>query len=201
MQDYPEEAAWLELARAGDEDAFASLVEVYQRPVYNLCYRMLGNPGDAEDAAQETFIRAYRALMSYDPQRKFSTWILSIASNYCIDQHRRRRLQTFSLDGLPTPDLPDDQPGLESLVTNREHEARVQELLASLAPVDRNAVVLRYWYDCSYEEIAESLDISVSAVKSRLHRARRDLAAVWLSERPALELQVERKAHESPAYR
>lgn len=201
MKAHPDEGLWLAAARTGDDDSFAMLVEAYQRPVYNLCYRMLGNAGDAEDAAQETFIRAYRALASYDTERKFSTWLLSIASNYCIDQHRRRRLQIFSLDGLPTPDLADDLPSLESQVTQSEHQARVQRLLAALPAVDRNAVILRYWYDYSYEEIAESLDLTVSAVKSRLHRARRDLAEVWLEGEPRLTLKVERNANETPAYR
>lgn len=201
MNAHPDEGLWLEAARAGDDDSFALLVEAYQRPVYNLCYRMLGNAGDAEDAAQETFIRAYRALGSYDRERKFSTWILSIASNYCIDQHRRRRLQTFSLDGLPNPDLDDGMPSLESQVAQGEHQARVQHLLAGLPAVDRNAVILRYWYDYSYEEIAETLDLTVSAVKSRLHRARRELADVWLEDEPRLTLHVERNTNESPAYR
>ena len=86
------ELDWLKQAQKGDDLAFARLVEAYEKPVYNLCYRMLGNAGDAEDAAQETFIRAYKAIRRYDPTRKFSTWLLTIASNYCIDQHRRRLL-------------------------------------------------------------------------------------------------------------
>ena len=89
---HPAESEWLQQAIKGDDLAFSRLVEAYQRPVYNLCYRMMGNANDAEDAAQETFIRAYKALNRYDPSRKFSTWLLSIASNYCIDQHRRRKL-------------------------------------------------------------------------------------------------------------
>lgn len=195
-----EESEWLTLARSGDDEAFAELVEAYQRPVYNLCYRMLGNAGDAEDAAQETFIRAYRALNSYDPARKFSTWLLSIASNYCIDQHRRRRLQTFSYDALPVPEIADSSPGLESHAVYHQDQAVVQRMLALLGPVDRNAVIMRYWYEYSYEEIAEALDLSVSAVKSRLHRARRELAAGWSQEERTLEARLERKQHESPAY-
>ena len=71
---------------AGDQQAFAQLVEEYQRPVYNLTYRMLGNAGEAEDAAQEAFLRAYQHLDRYDIDRSFKTWLLSIASNYCIDR-------------------------------------------------------------------------------------------------------------------
>ena len=118
------ELDWLKKAQKGDDLAFSYLVEAYQRPVYNLCYRMLGNAGDAEDAAQETFIRAYKALHSYDPSRKFSTWLLSIASNYCIDQHRRRKLPTFSYDALETPILPDTGIGMETKMMQDEHQAQ-----------------------------------------------------------------------------
>ena len=174
------EAEWLAKAQRGDDEAFSRLVEVYQRPVHNLCYRMLGNTNDAEDAAQETFIRAYKALKRYDPSRKFSTWLLTIASNYCIDQHRRRKLPTFSYDSMPVPDISDKNPGLDRQLVEGENKEKVMALLDELNPKDRSAVILRYWYDYSYDEIAKSLSLSNSAVKSRLHRARRELAAVWL---------------------
>jgi RNA polymerase sigma-70 factor (ECF subfamily) len=85
------EPGWLDKALNGDAQAFTDLVEAYQKPVYNLCYRMLGNSQDAEDAAQETFLRAYKSMRRYDRSRPFSTWLLSIAAHYCIDQIRRRR--------------------------------------------------------------------------------------------------------------
>lgn len=177
-----EEALWLEKAQQGDDEAFSYLVETYHRQVYNLCYRMLGNPNDAEDAAQETFIRAYNAIHRYDPGRKFSTWLLTIANNFCIDQHRKRKLPTFSYDALPVPDLADGKPSLESGIVGNEKESAMFELLDNLKTKDRSAVILRYWYEYSYEEIADSLNLSVSAVKSRLHRARKDLATVWLDK-------------------
>ena len=83
------ESEWLVRVMEGDDLAFTRLVEKYQRPVYNLCYRMLGNAGDAEDAAQEAFLRAYKSLNRYDQKRPFATWLLSIASHYCIDQPRQ----------------------------------------------------------------------------------------------------------------
>ena len=175
------EQDWLKRAQKGDDLAFSNLVEAYFRPVYNLCYRMLGNSGDAEDAAQETFIRAYKNLHRYDPSRKFSTWLLSIASNYCIDQHRRKKLPTFSYDALETPNLPEKAMGMEAMMMQEEKQAQVSELLDKLSPQDKAAVVLRYWYDYSYEEIAGSLSMSVSAVKSRLHRARKELAEEWIA--------------------
>ncbi|MCZ7673419.1 MAG: sigma-70 family RNA polymerase sigma factor [Chloroflexi bacterium] len=93
-----EEEVWLKQARQGDKAAFGRLIEAYQRPVYNLAYRMLNNSGEAEEAAQEAFIRAYTRLDSYNPAHKFSTWMLSITSNYCIDLIRKRRALLLSID-------------------------------------------------------------------------------------------------------
>lgn len=173
-----DETEWIRRAQQGDQIAFGHLVAAYQTPVYNLTYRILGNATEAEDAAQETFLRAYMHLRSYDPQRPFRCWILAIASHYCIDRLRRQRIDWLSLDdeiavayepagNCPTP---------EAALSQREQQAEIQRLLAGLSPTDRTAITLCYWYDCSYEEIAEMLNLTVSAVKSRLHRARLALA-------------------------
>lgn len=192
------EETWLKKARQGDDDAFTALVEAYQKPVYNLCYRMLNNARDAEDAAQETFLRAYKALHRYDPQRKFSTWLLTIASNYCIDQYRRRKLPSFSYDSLPVPEIPDKSIGMEKWMINGEEQETVKILLEKLKPKDRSAVIMRYWYDFSYEEIAEALSVSISAVKSRLHRSRKELASQWLTLQQG-SIRAERTRYETPA--
>jgi RNA polymerase sigma-70 factor (ECF subfamily) len=139
---------------------------------------MLGDPQEAEDAAQEVFFRAYRKLDSYDPGRKFSTWVLSIASHHCIDRLRRRRLKWHSIDdeNLPQDVMMSHEPGPERNALQSEREAQVQELLKTLSADYRTVVVLHYWYDLSYAEIAEATGSTVSAVKSRLFRARRMLA-------------------------
>lgn len=174
-----EEQLWLEQARRGDKTAFGHLIEAYQGPVYNLAYRMLANSGEAEEAAQEAFIRAYTRLDSYDPAHKFSTWLLSITSNYCIDQIRKRRAVLLSIDE-PLPPHPalhsDNNKGPEAEFLAQEREQLVQGLLSELPAEYRQAVILRYWYDMSYEEIADVQETTVSAVKSRLFRARRLLA-------------------------
>jgi RNA polymerase sigma-70 factor (ECF subfamily) len=166
------------LVLEGDQQAFAELVEAYQSPVYNLTYRMLGDAREAEDAAQEAFLRAYQHLERYDPQRSFKTWLLSIASNYCIDRLRKRRLTWLSIDEPlpPHPALTSDMPGPETAALSGERSEAVQELLSDLAPDYRAAVVLRYWYDMPYAEIAATLDTTESAIKSRLFRARQMLA-------------------------
>jgi RNA polymerase sigma-70 factor (ECF subfamily) len=180
------ETEWIEQARAGDQVAFGRLVTSYQTPVYNLSYRMLGNASEAEEAAQEAFLRAYTHLRSYDPNRPFRSWLLSIASHYCIDQLRRRRINWLSLeDEIAAPGDPgdpvhirlaSDRPRPEAVMMQREQEEHIQHVLTTLSPTDRAAITLRYWYDYSYEEIADVLSLTVSAVKSRLHRARRALA-------------------------
>jgi RNA polymerase sigma-70 factor (ECF subfamily) len=178
------EAQWLSLAQKGDPQAFSELVETYQKPVYNLCYRMLGTAEDAEDASQETFLRVYKSMRRYDNSRPFSTWLLSIAAHYCIDQIRRRRLSIVSIEELPVPDVPDVSPGLETTVSRNEERRRIRKLLDTLAPTDRAAVIMYYWYDFSYDEICQALSLSVSAVKSRLHRARRAMAEEWINQQP-----------------
>ncbi|MDT8305715.1 MAG: sigma-70 family RNA polymerase sigma factor [Anaerolineae bacterium] len=187
-----EEEVWLEQARRGDRVAFGKLVEAYQGPVYNLAYRMLNNRGEAEEAAQEAFIRAFTRLETYDPSRKFSTWLLSITSNYCIDLIRKRRATLLSIDEPlpPHPALMSDRAdGPESQAVNSERQVLVQQLLATLPEDYRQAVILRYWYDLSYEEIAETMDTTVSAIKSRLFRARRQMAEATNENGVAAQLQ------------
>lgn len=168
---------WVESALKGDQDAFAELVYTYQDAVYNLCYRMLYDRVEAEDAAQEAFLRAYLNLSRYDPARSFKTWLLTIASNYCIDRLRRRRMKYVSLDDpLPNLSLSDDEPEPEDESIRHEQSRMLQDLLRQLPADYRAAVVLRYWYDYSYTEIAAMLDTTESAIKSRLFRARQMLA-------------------------
>lgn len=198
-----EEMVWVTQAQQGSDEAFTRLVETYQTPVYNLCYRMLGEPESAEDAAQETFLRAFQHLHRYDRKRSFATWLLSIAAHYCIDRLRKRKFAMFSIDEeddegnafeIPDPDSPD--PEGESV--KGEIRDRVQAMLKELDDTDRAAIIMRYWYDYSEAEIAESLRLTVSAVKSRLHRARRELAGMWQEEE--MHAQPERRPHESPAF-
>lgn len=172
------ETIWVQQARDGDAAAFSRLVEAYQKPVYNLAYRLLGNSVEAEDAAQEAFIRAYTRLDTYDPSRKFSSWMLSIASHYCIDMLRRRRGNVMSVDELP-PMVDLSMPKAmqpEQVVIQGQVADEIQQLLDTLAPSYRTPVILRYWYDMSYKEIAETMSVTESTIKTRLHRARAKLA-------------------------
>ncbi len=164
-------------ARRGDSQAFAQIVTTYQTPVYNLAYRMLGNANDAEDAAQETFLRAYSQLHRYDANQKFATWLLAIAAHHCIDRLRRRRFLWLSLEDQVAEDtLASDAPEPEAELLRRESEHEIARVLASLMPAHRLVVVLKYWHEQSIEEIARTTGDSVGAVKVKLHRARHALA-------------------------
>ncbi len=181
-------------AQKGDQQAFAAIVQSYQRPVYNLCYRMLGNQQEAEDATQETFIRAYTNLTKFNADRKFINWVLTIASNHCVDRLRKRRINWSSLEEDPLVEkvpMPDTIDPHRSAV-RQELSDQVQQLIDQLPPDYRTPLVLLYWYGYSYDEIAETMDLTVPAVKSRLHRARKRLAA--LIEQP----QNQSLAHHSP---
>jgi RNA polymerase sigma-70 factor, ECF subfamily len=169
---------WVYASIDGDQEAFAEIVYTFQDAVFNLCYRLLSERTEAEDAAQEAFLRAYSNLSRYDHERPFKTWLLTIASNHCIDRLRKRRGTWLSIDE-PLPAnlaLASDEPQPEQVTLSNERSRKVQEMLDQLAPDYRAAVVLRYWYDCSYAEIADILDTTESAIKSRLFRARQSLA-------------------------
>lgn len=183
----PKILEWVEAALAEDQDAFAELVYLFQDPVYNLCYRMLGDAGEAEDATQEAFLRAFLNLQRYDTKRSFKTWLMSIASNHCIDRWRKRRMQLVSLDDEPTAAalaLSSSDPLPEQAALSAEQSEMLQGLLMKLEESYRLPLILRYWYDYSYAEIAQLMDTTESAIKSRLFRARRTLAEL-LSDRDA----------------
>ncbi len=192
------EAELLRMAQQKDEDAFTVLVETYQTPVYNLCYRMLGSAEGAEDAAQESFWRAYQAIQRYDPNRSFITWLLSIAAHHCIDLQRKRQLPILEIDGEEEFEIPDRALEPEKILSNKQEKEMITGMLEKLSEMDRAVIVLRYWQDLPEDEIAHSLSLTVSAVKSRLHRARLQLAKLMLETKPAISL--ERNHHESPAF-
>jgi RNA polymerase sigma-70 factor (ECF subfamily) len=156
---------------------------------------MLAERTEAEDATQEAFIRAYNNIDRYDMSRPFKTWLLSIASNHCIDRLRKRRMKYFSLDDTMPGDMQlaisADIPNPEVQVARAEHSEYIQSLLSQLPEDDRAGIILKYWYEYSYAEIAAVLETTESAVKSRLFRARRTLAELLTSGTGDMEDQEE----------
>jgi RNA polymerase sigma-70 factor (ECF subfamily) len=197
-----EEMTWIIQAQQGNEEAFTRLLEHYQTPVFNLCYRMLGEPEAAEDAAQEAFLRAYQNMGRYDRQRSFATWLLSIAAHYCIDRLRRRKFGIISLEEeADDEDRPTEFADVEAIspeqeAVRREEQKVLHKVLQQLDAIDRAAVILRYWYDFSEIEISQSLNLTVPAVKSRLHRARKEIARRL--EAKSSEPRLERMPYGSP---
>jgi len=152
---------------------------MYQRPVFSLAIRMLRGEQDAEDVTQETFVRVFRSLDRYDPDRPFTAWIFTIAARLCIDQLRRRRLRPVPLVQRDADsgeervlDVVDPGPGPEQLASFEEEERRTRDLIDSLPPHYRIVIMLRHLQDLSYEEIAEALQLPLGTVKARIHRAR-----------------------------
>lgn len=172
-------------AQRGDADAFEQLLLEHQKNVYNLCYRMAGNPDDAMDLSQETFLRAWRCLDQYQFASAFSTWLYRLCSNICIDfLRRRRRQQTVPLtfedaDGEEqTYAVPDAQPLPEEQVELKLTRETLAAAMAQLLPEHRAVLQLRVVNEMSYEQIADVLDIQSGTVKSRLSRARNQLKKI-----------------------
>ncbi len=191
-----EEQLLVARAQQGDHTAFAQLVERYQTPVYNLAYRMLGNAQDAEDAAQETFLRLYKQFKRYDRRQKFATWLLAIAAHHCIDRLRRRRFLWLSIEDeligetLTSREVSVPEPSDD--VLRRENADEIARMLERLSPTHRLVIVLKYWHDQSVEEIAQTTGDSVSAVKVKLFRARQALAKALEANRrqPAVVVAI-----------
>jgi len=173
------EARLVALAREGHRGAFAELVELYKNKIFHLACRMLGNVQEAEDVVQETFLRMYEHLSSYDSSRKFSTWLYRIATNLCIDRLRRRR-QVYSLDaefaegeGMDGHSvLRAGDPGPEETLMLTERQRIIIEAVASLPDKYKAAVALKYYQDLSLQEISDILQVPVSTVKTRIHSGR-----------------------------
>ena len=186
------EAECIKLAKNGNQEAFTQIVETYQNPVYNMCYRMLSDSQAAEDAAQETFWRAYKNLHRYDQKRPFPTWLLSIAAHYCIDQQRKKKLPSVDLDEIIEISAEDPAPNPESVMISSEFTDEVQRQLAQLSEADRAVLIMRYYHEFSEDEICQALSLTKSAVKSRLHRARRHMAEQWTENQPSSKIEGRR---------
>ncbi|MFC3882486.1 RNA polymerase sigma factor SigW [Bacillus songklensis] len=168
--------------KKGDQDAFAEIVEYYKDKVYQLCYRMLGNAHEAEDSAQEAFIRAYVNIHSYDSTKKFSTWLYRIATNLCIDRIRKKKPDYYldaeisGTDGLDMySQIPSKQELPEDELEKLELQEQIQREILRLPEKYRSVIVLKYVDELSLKEISDILDLPVGTVKTRIHRGREAL--------------------------
>lgn len=166
-----ETQAWVARAQDGDRWAFSELVRRHRDGVVNIVYRMCGDASVAEDAAQECFIRAWENLGKYQPRSAFRNWLYRIATNCALSELRKRK-PTTDIDALP---LRDPDPGPERSAARSERAAMVQAAVLALPPASRVTLILREYEALSYKEIAETLDIPIGTVMSRLSYARRHL--------------------------
>jgi len=158
-------------AQSGDRNAFSELVRIHARGVFNVVYRMCGDALIAEDAAQETFIRAWQNLSSYRPQTPLRNWLYRIAFNAGMDMLRKeKRILPNAIEDL---NLTDGRPGLESQVSQQERTQLVQKAILSLPDASRAVLILREYEELSYQDISSTLDIPVGTVMSRLNYARK----------------------------
>lgn len=163
----------------GDSSAFGEIVIRYQDKIYNLCRHMLGNPQDAEDAAQDVFLKAFQALPKFQPDASLFTWLYRIAANTCIDRKRKPLWESLfgnSADGEElVHDRASEAPSPEKLYQAKQIDRAMQESLGKLSPKLRAVIILKEIEELSYEEIADTLEISMGTVKSRIARAREEL--------------------------
>lgn len=177
--DSPDDVALMMRVREGDEGAFEILVERHQYRVVGTIAKMLGNEADAEDLAQQAFVRVWQSASRYQPSAKFTTWLLTVVRNLVFNEMRRRRrarlvpMETGEDEPWESPDS--NARSASDLAQGVELQKAIEDAIASLPESQRMAVILCRYEEMSYEEIARVLETSVSSVKSLLFRARQDL--------------------------
>ena len=181
-------AALVRRCISGDAGAWEELVRQQNRRIYNICYRFTGSATDAEDLTQEVFIRLYRTMSSYEPDKgSFTTWLTTLTRNMLVDHFRRTRQErlTDSIDAAPAADedapalsekIEDQAPSPDARLASKETQKIVQLALQKVSPDLREAVILRDLQDMDYKDIALTLKVPEGTVKSRINRGRAELA-------------------------
>jgi len=175
----PETNKLIDRAESGDQDAYTELVRRYEPRVFAVCMKMVRNPETARDLAQDTFVKAFRALDTFDRDYTFSTWLYKIARNTCIDHFRRSKLETYSLDAPMKTREGEMEREIESPIETperfllmKEKGRLINEAIQSLPDKYREVINLRHAQELPYEDIAQILDVPLGTVKARLFRAR-----------------------------
>lgn len=179
-----DETQLIKSAQKGDDAALEALLFVYEKKIYNVAYRYMGNEADAYDMAQESLIKIYRGLRSFRHESSFSSWVYRLTVNTCLDGLRKRKKEPLSLDstmesGVVIEDKSADTPETHTL--NVESREDIQKAINTLSGDHRITVILRDIQGLSYDEIADTLSISIGTVKSRLSRGRQRLKEILLN--------------------
>lgn len=184
----PDESQLIQKAKHGDSRAFGELVLMYQVFVFNLALRALGDANEAQDAAQEAFIRAWQAMPGFRGDSRFRTWLYRIVINLCYNRHPGLRRETAQMPFEPDEDLPIfSEPGPERLIEAVERKKILQNAIDRLPSSYRLLVILRYQQDMAYEEIATVMNLPLGTVKTGLFRAKARLREVLIQREEVLE--------------
>ncbi len=181
MRDYPDDLHYINKFKEGDRAAFEKLVLKYQDKIYNLCRHILGNAQDAEDAAQDAFIKAYQNLDSFKPDASFYTWLYRIAVYTCLDYKKRPFFESIFKSSPESEgdefirEPVSDEPSPEKMYESKQLGQVLRKSLVTLSPKLRTVIILKEIEGLPYEEIGEILDVSIGTVKSRISRAREEL--------------------------
>ena len=174
-----EDKKLIEQALQGNEKAFESLLKKYRNLVFSIMLKMVRNKQEAEDLTQEAFMKAFSSLSTFNDEFAFSTWLMKIASNNCIDFLRKRKLKTYSIhepinykDEKIEIDIPDHDAGPERILIQGERSRMIEEAINELPERYRYVVILRHKEEKSYEEIAEIMNLPLGTVKAQIFRAR-----------------------------
>ena len=171
--------ATIQRAADGDQGAWDTLVRTCWRKVFNVAYRFVGTYDEAEDLAQDIFLKVFRSLGTFDQRANFQTWLISVSRNYCIDRYRSgRRARAVFAREVDASTVQAEAPGLSAYarVERQDRIALLREALRALSPTLRAAVLLRDIHELSYQEIADRLGVAEGTVKSRINRGRAELA-------------------------
>jgi RNA polymerase sigma-70 factor, ECF subfamily len=169
----------IQRAADGDQAAWDIIVRTYWRKVFNVAYRFVGTYDEAEDLAQDIFLKVFRSLGTFDRRANFQTWLISVSRNLCIDRYRsgRRDREIFARE-IDASTVPAESagPSAQARIETQDRIGLLREALRTLSPTLRSAVLLRDIHELSYQEIAERLGIAEGTVKSRINRGRAELA-------------------------
>lgn len=168
-----EERRWIQEVLSGNKQAYAHIINKYKNPLYATILRMTKNPQDAQDFVQEAFIKVYRQLGKYDETGKFSSWMYRVAINHCMDEFRKKRYKMKQVEINEGHVLNSNHP--EVIFLKKEKSRQLERLIASLPQDERMIILLRYVNELSYSEISELVDIPLSTVRNKLHRAKKKM--------------------------
>ena len=180
MYDKKTDMELIQICLSGHQEAFGELVARYKNLVYSIILRMTKDSEEANDLAQEVFLKMYKNLASYSPEFKFSTWTMRITTNHVIDFHRKRKQETVTLDAAANIPSAEDSP--EGALLRKEEQERIQKIVEDLPGMYKVPIVMYHQKGMSYQEIAEKIGEPLSKVKNRIFRGRKLLKARYIEE-------------------